>query len=97
MNEVAESWFTDEYFIHELFNGCNPCTIKIVQDPCVLRPEFHELRDDNGHPIDLHKIPKGDLFINTYYELRNFCHPNQLLAEIRKIYIMEPEILICKA
>jgi len=36
----AENWFKDDFFCFELFNGCNPYTIRIVK-PDDLRPEFH--------------------------------------------------------
>lgn len=28
---AAENWHTDKYFCNELFNGCNPYTIKVVK------------------------------------------------------------------
>lgn len=37
---VQKNWHTDEYFCHELFNGCNPYTIAVA-NPETLRPEFH--------------------------------------------------------
>lgn len=40
VKEVVENWWKDDYFCHELFNGCNPYTIKVA-NPQTLRPEFH--------------------------------------------------------
>lgn len=92
LEEVQKNWNTDEYFCHELFNGCNPYTISVA-NPETLRPEFHEIKDDVGNPVNLRAIPHGDLFISRYEELRNFAWPNSTTAKDRGIYFMEPEIL----
>lgn len=63
VEDVANNWFKDEYFCYELFNGCNPFTIKVAEVD-KLRPEFKELLDEHGQPIDLTKFPHGDLFVS---------------------------------
>lgn len=92
LEEVQKNWNTDEYFCHELFNGCNPYTISVA-NPETLRPEFHEIKDDEGNPVNLRAIPHGDLFISKYSELRSFAWPNSTTAQARGIYFMEPEVL----
>lgn len=89
---VQKHWFEDEYFCHELFNGCNPLTIAIANQE-TLRSEFHEIKDENGNPVNLRAIPHGDLFISRYPETRSFAHPNSPLAKERGIYFLEPEVL----
>lgn len=92
VKDVADNWYKDDFFVYELFNGCNPFTIKVA-DPQTLRPEFHQLRDDAGELIDLTKFPHGDLFISQWPEVRPFAYPNSKIADDRKIYFLEPEVL----
>lgn len=78
---MAEHWPSDEYFCHELFNGVNPFTIRVVNDVRTdIHPEFLHLNDENGNKLDLSAIPHGDLFVSKYKELRNFAYPNSKLA-----------------
>lgn len=92
LDEVQANWHNDEYFCHELFNGCNPFTIAVA-NPETIRPEFHQIKDENGNPVDLRAIPHGDLFISRYPEVRKFAYPNSELPCKRGIYYLEPEIL----
>ncbi len=49
---AAQHWYTDEYFCNELFNGCNPFTIRQVS-PSEVRDAFKQLTDDDDRAIDL--------------------------------------------
>lgn len=90
-----ENWDKDEYFCNELFNGCNPYTIRVVTHE-QLRPEFKQLTDGCGCPIDLSKYGHGELFLSTYEELRDFVYPAVKESnKSRKLYAMEPQILTC--
>lgn len=95
LDEVQRWWHTDEYFVRELFNGCNPFTIEVANNKNI-RAEFRELKDHNGNPVDLNAYPEGDLFISRYPEVRSFAYPNSAdLCKSRGIYFMEPEVLTC--
>ena len=74
----AMNWFKDDFFCFELFNGCNPYTIRIVK-PEELRTEFHQLLDANSKPVDLNQYKF--LLLNEYTELRDFCYPNNKTAD----------------
>eukprot|EP00347_Sterkiella_histriomuscorum_P016089 403354533 len=92
LKDVQQNWHNDEYFCHELFNGCNPFTIAVA-NPETLRPEFHQIKDEAGNHVDLRAFPHGDLFISRYPETRPFAHPNSPLPAQRGIYFLEPEVL----
>ncbi|CDW84295.1 arachidonate 15-lipoxygenase [Stylonychia lemnae] len=92
VKEVALNWYKDEYFCFELFNGCNPFTIKVAEVE-KLRQEFKELYDEHDQLIDLSKFERGDLFISQYPELRKFATPNYEHASTRGLYFREPEVL----
>lgn len=95
LDEVQKWWHTDEYFVRELFNGCNPFTIEVANSKNI-RAEFRELKDHNGHAVDLDAYPEGDLFISRYPETRPFAYPNSAeLCKTRGIYFLEPEVLTC--
>ena len=92
---AAEHWYDDQYFCNELFNGCNPFTIKVVTHDQV-RDEFKLLKDENNNGIDLSTIPKGSLFLSSYPELTSFVYPNNKEeCQDRELYVMQPEILTC--
>jgi len=88
---VADNWYKDDFFCNELFNGCNPFTIRVIKEK-YLRPEFTKITDENDVPIDLNRFG-SNLFINQYPELRAHCWPNYKYALLRNLFVMEPEIL----
>lgn len=66
---AADNWYTDQYFCNELFNGCNPYTIRVVE-PSQVRDAFRLLSDESGSSIDLDQFAGGNLFISQYPELK---------------------------
>lgn len=49
---AADNWYTDKYFCNELFNGCNPYTIRVIE-PSKVPEEFKEIVCPDGNKINL--------------------------------------------
>jgi hypothetical protein len=89
---VAQNWYEDEFFCNELFNGCNPLSVYVVDHERIkIHEEFFHLKDSNGQPL-VEQFPKGDLFVSKYTELRNYVWPN-VDEEVTRICAVEPQIL----
>lgn len=91
-NIVSQYWNEEEFFAYEVFNGCNPFTVKICK-PDDVHEEFQHLTRANGDKINLSSYAHGDLFVNQYPEIRKYLYPNYV--DDRGIFALEPEILSC--
>ena len=84
---------SDECFVNELFNGCNPCSVRVVDKANPkYNPEFKKIQGEDGKAIDLDSFDKGDLIWSSYPEIRRFAWPN-VTGDYRGIYCVEPEVL----
>lgn len=49
---AARYWYTDKYFCNELFNGCNPYTIRLIE-PSEVPEAFKDIVGPDGERINL--------------------------------------------
>jgi hypothetical protein len=67
----AQHWSEDAFFVHEIFNGCNPMSVRLIDKSKLheqLHPEFFHLEGFKPEECE-------EVFLVSYEELRNYCYP----------------------
>lgn len=85
----ALHWSEDDFFVNEIFNGCNPLSVRVVTDLSQLHPQFFNLEG-----FDPRECEANELFLTTYPEIKNYIFPAVDNLKKNKVFTMMPEILI---